>query len=531
MFEAGADIAAGIGNRAAARPPRLLAALWVLLFLFAYSSLRLAMLGLEDSKTRRGAAGASEWTARADITDRSGELLASSVAGFKIKIYPGKMPPTWESAEILMEIDPSLDSDAINGVMLSSKGGVYLGGCRPLPDYADMLAAARKFRRDWNEIEECRIRRYAKGRAVSHITGFVDAYGDGAAGVEKFLDKKLKGGEPAVLSLDFRAQAIMRRELEQAKAAHGAKLAAGILMDSLNGEIIAAVQLPDFDPESAGSAWDDSKTFWPAQGTYEMGSIFKIFNTALALESGLSRTKKYDVSKPFGTIRDKGASKNRPDAMTIDEIMLHSSNIGSAKIALSLPSGAQAEFFKKIGLHSPLEIDGMGKTRANAARKNPQDIEIATMAYGHGIAVSMMNLIAAVNAVANGGIWVAPRLTKIPDGAEVSGRRVVSIETSKRVREIMFRVSEETTGRLARISGINIGSKTGTAEKRDGKGYSAYRNFNTFVAVFPIESPRYIMLVALDEPDAVPGVSRTAAHNVVPMTGRILEQTVSLLLK
>ncbi|MDR0448850.1 MAG: hypothetical protein LBG89_00100 [Rickettsiales bacterium] len=470
MFEAGRDLAKDLRNSSSKEGgARIKLAYAVLILLLLVFSARLVQLGTEESKTNRRGTGPSEWQAmRADITDRNGQLLATTIQG---------------------------------------EGG--------------------------------RERKYAKLRIASHAVGVVSregagVEGRGVSGAEAYFDKSLKAGEAARLSIDFRAQAIIHNELVAASAMHGAKMAAAILMDSLTGEIIAAVQTPDFDPENIGKVGD--MTFWPMRGTYEMGSTFKIFNTALAYEAGLDPLKKYDVSKPLvigsAQIRDLGAAKTRPASLTIDEIMMYSSNIGSAKIALSLPKGTQGAFFRKLNLFTRLEVPGLGKTAVYRENKNPLDIETATFAFGHGIDVSMMNLLAAANAVVNGGVFITPRMTKLPDGAEVSGVRVISAQTSKRVRGVMFRVSEETTGKLARIAGINIGSKTATAEKRKpGGGYHQYRNMNSFIAVFPIESPRYIMLVVLDEPDAVPGIQRTAAHNVVPLSGRILDSIVPLLLK
>jgi len=502
--------------------------------MLAVFSIRLVQLGLESPSAHRRGAGAGGWTAmRADITDRNGELLAATTAGFFIKVFPSGM--TADAPEVLKRIDPSLSADRLLAITSSNAAALYINSS-PLPAGSDVLGKARAARRDWIEIEERRLRAYSKRRAASHIVGFVGRDGRGLEGAEKFLDRRLRESEePVALSIDFRVQSILHRELEITKRRHNAKMAAGILMDSLTGEIIAAVQIPDFDPENRDGVPARDITFWPLRGTYEMGSIFKLFNSALAYESGLKKSTLYDVSKPLAVgrhfVRDLGASRNRPNRMNIDDVFVWSSNIGSAKIALSMPRGKQTEFFRKIRLGEALDINGLGRTVANPVPRNSSDMDIASMSFGHGIAVSMMNLVAASNAMVNGGIFIVPRLTKALPGEALRGERVLSVEVSAKLREAMFRVSEETTGRLARVGGINIGSKTGTARKPVPGGYSATKNIASFVSVFPIESPKYILLIILDEPDAEPGVPRTAAHNVVPATGRILDSVVPMLIK
>jgi cell division protein FtsI (penicillin-binding protein 3) len=309
-------------------------------------------------------------------------------------------------------------------------------------------------------------------------------------------------------------------------------------MNSRTGEMVAMVSLPDFDPENKNLDPVGNRMFRPMRALYEMGSIFKIFNTALAYENGIHKeyyvVKPYKVLDKFGrvaaSIGDVRTFKPPRPYLSVDEIMLHSCNSGSAQIALDLPDGAQREFFHRLHLDEKLDLE-FGTTEKPLMPRKWGPVERATVAFGHGVSVSPMHLLLAVNAMTNGGIYVYPTLQKRSLGA-VNGERVLSAEISQKLREIMFRITEETSGKQARIKGIEIGGKTATAEKRDATGkIDKMRNLTAFAGVFPINSPQYVLLVILDEPKGVKesfGL-RTAAWNAVPTAGKIIDGILPLL--
>ena len=209
--------------------------------------------------------------------------------------------------------------------------------------------------------------------------------------------------------------------------------------------------------------------------------------------------------------------------------MLHSCNVGSAQIALDLPDGTQQEFFHRLHFDEPLNLE-FGRTARTHLPQRWWPVERATMSYGHGISVTPMHVLLAVNAMTNGGIYIYPTLQKRDVGA-VRGQRVLSPEISARLRGIMLRVAEETSGRKSRVAGIQIGGKTATAEKYTNGRVDNKRNLTAYAAIFPAAAPQYVMLVILDEPH---GTSeswgwRTAAWNVVPTTGKILDSILPLL--
>ena len=311
----------------------------------------------------------------------------------------------------------------------------------------------------------------------------------------------------------------------------------GLLMNSRTGEMVAMVSLRDYDPEnlladSVGNFW-----FRPLRGVYEMGAIFKIFNTAMAMENGI--TKEYYVAAPFkisdkfgrtaAKITDLRSFKPPRPNLTVEEIMLHSCNVGSAQIALDLPDGTQKEFFERIHMDEALDLE-FGRTERTLLPIKWGPVEKATVSFGHGISVTPMHLLLAVNAMTNGGIYIYPTLQKRSVGA-VRGQRVISDEISARLRAVMVRVAEETSGKQARVAGIKIGGKTATAEKYTNGKVDHKRNLTAFAGIFPADAPQYTILVVLDEPKGTKeswGL-RTAAWNAVPTTGKILDSILPLL--
>ena len=230
------------------------------------------------------------------------------------------------------------------------------------------------------------------------------------------------------------------------------------------------------------------------------------------------------------TIDDVRSFKPSHPNFNADEIMLHSCNRGSAQIALDLPDGAQKEFMERLHLNEKLQLE-FGTTERPLMPIKWGPVERATVSFGHGISVTPMHLLLAVNAMTNGGIYVYPTLQKRGLGA-VNGERVLSPEISSKLREIMFRITEETSGQKAKIKGIEIGGKTATAEKRDATGkIDRTRNLTAFAGVFPINSPQYVLLVILDEPKGIKENFnlRTAAQNAVPTAGKILDGILPLL--
>ena len=477
--------------------------------------------------------------ARADIVDRNGkDILAKDILSGHITVRPVAISAKDKdaAATLIHEILPFKYSlqDAI-ALVNSERKFVYLEK-NASEEHRKKIKNAKIYGFD---IEPVQMRKYPKRRLFSHVVGFVGANNHGLEGAERTFDEYLvENVDPLRLSVDARVQTVFYEQLSIAMQRYGAKGAMGMLMNSRTGEMVAMVSLPDYDPENKNLDPVINRLFKPMRALYEMGSIFKIFNTALAYENGIN--KEYYIAKPYkvldkfgrvaASIGDVQSFKPPRPRLNVDEIMLHSCNSGSAQIALDLPDDAQKEFFHRLHLDEKLELE-FGTTEKPLMPRKWGPVERATVAFGHGISVTPMHVLLAVNAMTNGGIYVYPTLQRRSLGA-VHGERVLSPQISEKLREIMFRITEETSGKKAQVKGIAIGGKTATAEKRDANGkIDKMRNLTAFAGVFPINAPQYVLLVILDEPKGTKesfGL-RTAAWNAVPTAGKILDSILPLL--
>ncbi len=542
MFEVGHDILKrgfieNSGDRLGHRRLRWIYGLFV--FVFVIFAFRTLQLGIQGTDRARLAGADGNWNvARADIVDRNGDILAKNIMSGHITLRPSQVRDQDKEkvANLIHQAFPYeySVSDALK-LVYSSRKFIYIKKYAS-DNQRDMITQARLAGLD---VEPVQTRRYPKRRLFSHAVGFVGNDGHGLEGAERIYDDYLcENVTPLRLSLDARIQSVFYEQLSIAMQKYQAKAAMGMLMNSRTGEMLAMVSLPDFDPENRSMDSASNRLFKPLRGVYEMGSIFKIFNTAMAMENGIH--KEYYVKEPFkiqdkfgrtaARISDVSSFKPPRPYLTIEEIMLHSCNVGSAQIALDLPDGTQREFFHRLHFDAPLELE-FGKTEHPIMPAKWGPVERATMSYGHGISVSPMHLLLAVNAMTNGGIYIYPTLQKRDVGA-VRGTRVLSSEISARLRPIMLRIAEETSGKQARVAGIQIGGKTATAVKYDAHGrVDRRRNLTAFAGIFPVAAPQYTILVILDEPQGIKenwGL-RTAAWNAVPTTGKILDSILPLL--
>lgn len=506
---------------------------WVICVLFALFVGKTLFLGIQGNKTNNN--DEYSWlNERADIYDRNGVVLAKNIISGHIMLRPKAVQDVDATAQVIHRVLPEYSvNDAIK--LINESNFIYL------KKFAtdEQRQIVRNAKLPGLEIEPVKMRHYPKGRRFSHVVGFVGNDGRGLEGAElTYNDYLVQNKDPLFLSLDARIQEQFYTQLTIAMQKYQAKGAMGMLMDSRTGEMIAMVSLPDYNPERIGADSVSNRRFKPMRDVLEMGSIFKIFNTALAYENGINKT--YYIAKPYkvldargrvaATIHDVNSFKPPHPNFTVDEIMLHSCNVGSVQIALDLPNGAQKEFFERVHLSDALDLE-FGKTERSLMPKKWGPVERSTVSFGHGISVTPMHLLLAVNAMTNGGIYIYPTLLKRNIG-RVVGERVLSGDISAKLREIMVRIAEETSGKQARVSGIKIGGKTATAEKRDATGkIDNKRNTTAFIGVFPADAPQYIILVVLDEPKGTKeswGL-RTAAWNAVPTTGKILDGILPLL--
>lgn len=537
MFEIGKDIFKhGFYGGQADRTPvaRLRIVYWVFFVAFIIFALRTLQLGIQGTDTVRDVVGVSGWDiSRADIIDRNGEILAKNLESGHIQLVKKYMEEKdkEEIARVISELFPYKYSVA-DAMKLIDSTKKY----KELKKFAspEQIKKVKTAKLAGLEVMPVQVRKYPKRNMFSHVVGFLNKDGRAVQGAEAVFDDYLKENkDPLQLSLDSRVQAAFYEQLSLAMQKYQTEAAMGMLMNSRTGEIIAMVSLPDFDPENIGNYPVANRTLQTMRNPYELGSIFKIFNTALAMENGID--KEYLVNKPFiiedkfgrpaAKITDVRSFKPPRPYLNVEEIMMMSCNVGSAQIALDLPDNAQKEFIERLHMDKALDLE-MGRTERTILPQKWGPVEKATVAYGHGISVTPMHLLLAVNAVTNGGFYVKPTLQKRGVGV-VRAEKVLEEEISERLRAIMFRVAEETTAKQARVAGIKIGGKTGTAEKygADGK-IDRKRNVTAFVGIFPVDAPQYTIMIVLDEPKGYP---RTASYNAVPVTGKILETILPLI--
>jgi cell division protein FtsI (penicillin-binding protein 3) len=475
---------------------------------------------------------------RADIVDRDGRLLATTLASASLYADPRQIIDAREATRALLTVLPDLDARKVYAELTSGKSFVWLKRLltpRQQYDVNRLGIPGLQF-----EQEERRI--YPYGNLASHVVGYTGMFDNkGLGGVERALDPSLRGqNQPLQLSIDARVQFVLRDELAKVVQEFDAKGAAGIIMDVRTGEIVAMVSLPDFDPNhplsdgvgvSLASAKD--RLFNKITlGDYELGSVFKIFNTAMALDSGVATmNSSYDATDPIHigrfTIEDYHGKHRR---LSVPEIFMYSSNIGSARMAVAAGAERQKSFLARLGLlqQPAIQLDEISTPHFP---REWREVNVMTIAFGHGIAVSPLACATGVAAIINGGVWHPATLLKVAPGTTPPGTRVVSARTSQELRELMRLVVEHGTARQAEAPGYVVGGKTGTAEKNAHGRYEEKKLVSTFIGAFPMNDPRYVILALVDEPHGNKESHdyATAGWTVAPATSRIVQRIAPLL--
>jgi cell division protein FtsI (penicillin-binding protein 3) len=466
--------------------------------------------------------------ARADIVDRNGILLATSLPTASLFANPHKVSDPASAATRIVEVLPDLSEEVVAARLSADKGFVWLRrNLTPTQQFEINRLGIPGL-----DFEEEERRVYPHGRLAGHIIGFTNVDNAGLAGIEQSMDAAISGAkEPLKLSIDIRVQQIVRQELaaqiEKFKAIGGG----GIVLDVRTGEVISMVSLPDFDPNAPAQAPDETRFNRITLGVYELGSVFKIFNHAIALETGAaSMSKSYDATKPIKISRFR-ISDYHPENrwMTVPEIFKLSSNIGSAKMALDIGSERQRKYLGHLGLlrRTSIELPEQSMPMIPARWR---EINTMTISYGHGIAVSPLHLASAVAATVNGGILRPATLIRAKT-PETAGVQVFSAETSDKMRRLLRLVVENGTGRNADAPGYLVGGKTGTAEKQVNGSYKRNALISSFVGVFPATDPRFVVYIMIDEPKGIResfGYA-TGGWTAAPVVGGVIKRMAPLM--
>ncbi|HBV54423.1 MAG TPA: cell division protein FtsI [Rhodobacteraceae bacterium] len=516
---------------------------------FSTISIRMGVLaGTAPAEPTVSAAGVEIATQRAEILDRQGRILATNLETSALYAQPPMIVDPARAATELARIFPDLNAAALMEDFTGKRKFLWVRKVlspeqqQAVHDIGEpgLLFGARE------------MRLYPNGALAAHVLGGASfgregvsaAEVIGTAGIEKMFDDRLRdparAAEPLQLSIDLTIQATMEQVLDTGMKLMNAKGAAGVLMDVHTGEVVAIASLPDFDPNerpappTKGNPSDSPLFNRAVQGVYELGSTFKIFTVAQAMELGLVNPETIiNTSSPMQwgkhRIRD---FKNYGPTLSVEKVIVKSSNVGTARIAQQIGAERQQSFLRSIGMMeaTPLEIV---EAKGGKPLLPPRWPEITTMtvSYGHGISTSPLHLAAGYAMIANGGTVVAPTLLRHP--AAQQGARILSPETAAAARQMLRHVVTEGTASLGEVAGYEVAGKTGTADKpkETGGGYHKDKVIATFATMFPVSNPQYVLIVTLDEPVNTTGPEprRTAGWTAVPVAAEMIRRVAPLL--
>ncbi|ETW12668.1 penicillin-binding protein [Roseivivax marinus] len=538
-------------DKARARAESRLLVLGVLFFCaFSVIGARMGVLaGSEPAEPRAQASGAAIVTGRADIVDRRGRILATNMETHSLYAHPQQMIEPERAADELVKIFPEMEKERLLKDFTGKRKFVWVRKTLS----PEQKQAVHDIGEPGLLFGPRDMRLYPNGKLASHILGGT-RFGHedvrwaevvGSAGIEKYFDDELRDpareGRPLELSIDLTVQAAVERVLKGGMMLMNARGAAAVLMDVHSGEVISVASLPDFDPNSRplpptqGSPSDSPLFNRAVQGVYELGSAFKIFAAAQAIDLGLVNAQTViDTNPPLkvGGFRI-GEFRNKNYGMqTVEEVIINSSNRGTARLALSIGQKRQQDFLKDLGFFEPTPfeiVEAKGGKPLLPAKWT--DLSSVTISYGHGLSSSPLHLAAGYAAIANGGRKVKPTLLK--QSGPQYGPRVMGEAAASAAQVMLRKVVTEGTASFAEVAGYHVAGKTGTADKPKERGGGYYKDkvIATFASMFPATDPKYVLIVTLDEPVDTTGdrPRRTAGWTAVPVAREMITRIAPLL--
>lgn len=501
------------------------------------------MAATDPAEPRTARSDASDRAERGEIVDRKGRLLAANLPAWSLYVHPREVKDAVAVADKLDPIFPEIDRETLLRRLSSRNAFEWIQ--RPITPRQKRLV------KDLGEpglfFGNREMRIYPAGAATAHIIGGVRAVTEGVrfaefagtGGIERFFDDRLRDAtratEPLMLSLDLTIQQAVRRELQRGMADFHAKGASAVLMKVATGEIVSLVSLPDFEPNMRRKPYNGSAEFNPrfnraAQGKYELGSVFKVLTAAMALEERVANASTmFETPRQlrFGSRRIRDSHK-MPPRMSLEDIVVESSNVGTARIAMMVGTRRFKAYLDRMGLFEP---SGLELSEARGTPLLPDrwtDLSTVTASYGHGLAVTPVHLAAAYATIANNGLKVSPTL--IAGEARV-GERVFSEAVTHEMLRVMREVVKRGTATRADVPGYGVAGKTGTADKVVGGVYSNDKVVASFASVFPWHAPEYVLVVSLDEAEDRSGRKplRGAGLTAVPVSAAIITRVAPLL--
>ena len=511
--------------------------------IYGVIALRLVMFAeqADGHGTRRSVGQDAIATARPDILDRNGQILATDVKTPSLFAEPRKLIDVDEAEELLTAVLPDLDATEVRERLSSKKGFVWLK--REITPKQELEIHRLGIPGVGFLTENKRV--YPNGPVVSHEIGHVNIDNQGIAGIEKWLDGQGLAAlhmaglatdrlqRPVQLALDLRVQFALRDELVAAREKFKAKASSGIVLNVNTGEVVAMVSEPDYDPNNPREANDPTRINRLTTGVYEMGSTFKVFTVAMALDSGKATlSSMFDASHPlqYGrfAIHDYEPMHR---ALSVPEIFTYSSNIGAARMALAVGVAGHQAFLRKMGQLDRLRTE-LPESAEPIVPKRWGELNTVTIAFGHGLSVAPLQAVMGVAATLNGGLLIPPTFLKRSESeAKALAKQVLKPETSREMRYLMRLNAEKGTATKANVNGYYIGGKTGTAEKVVNGRYAKHKLLTDFMAVLPADKPKYLMIIMLDEPQPTPQTHgfATAGWNAAPTAAKVIARIAPLL--
>lgn len=499
---------------------------FVLLYLIIIVRLAQVMIFEEDEKSVPPALS-SMLINRADIVDRNGIIIATSLPTVSLYACPHEILSVEEAVSKISSVFPDIKKKELSQKLKTAKKFLWIKrNLSPNQEQKVLNQGIPGF-----HFIKTERRVYPDKNLLAHIIGGTDIDNIGIAGIEKVFDEALRNShQPLLLSIDTKVQHAVRDELSKSILDFHALGGAALIMDISNGEILSLVSLPDFDPNKNSNPTSKEHFNLITSSAIEPGSTAKIFNTAMALESGkVTPFTKFDARFPLKlgrfTIHD---FMGKGTFLTVEEILKYSSNIGSAKIAKFIGSATQRAFFKKLGLLDTVSCE-LSETQHPIYPKNWTETSAITIAFGHGIALSPLHILTTMAGILNDGIVNEPTLIK--RAKVIPGRQILSKKVSNEIKALMRINVTEGANRYAEVKGYSVGGKSGTAEKPKRGRYSKTANYAAFVGAFPMTNPKYAVYVVLDEPKGTERTHgfRTAGWNAAPTAGNIIKRIAPIL--
>ncbi|EXL09775.1 peptidoglycan D,D-transpeptidase FtsI family protein [Aquamicrobium defluvii] len=500
---------------------------------------RLIYLGFQDPMPS-GAPASRVTASRPDIVDRNGEVLATDIKTSSLFAEPRHIVDADEAIEKLSTVLPNLDYEQTYNKLKSGAGFVWLQRqLTPRQQSAIMQLGIPGigFRTETRRF-------YPAGPTTAYIVGLTNIDNQGISGLEKYIDGQgladlqqsglalPKDLAPVRLSVDLRVQHIVHDEITSAMERYKAIAAGAVVLNAKTGEVVAMASVPDFDPNNPVNAQDKDRLNRMSAGLYEMGSTVKSFTTAMALDSGKATLNStFDATRPITigrqTIRD---FHGKGRVLTLPEVFIYSSNIGSAREADIVGIEGHREFLHRLGILERMQTE-LPEVARPVEPKVWKKVHSITASFGHGFTTTPLQTAVGAAALMNGGYLMNPTfLARSAEEAMAGAKRVINEKTSADMRYLYRLNAEKGSGRRAEVPGYRVGGKTGTAEKVVNGRYVSGKRFNAFLAAFPMDDPQYIVLSVIDEPQPEkPGMGATAGLNAAPIVANIIRRSAAML--